>query len=104
MCVGLRGFYLGIALDDSVCVREGLAGITVGSHGVRSRDEKARDHRRRRVSVCVDGGGAPRRRRVDAGVGGGLSLRMASTSARIVVADAIRAVAGGGCQASFLGG
>jgi hypothetical protein len=46
----------------------GLAGIAVGGRGVRLRDGKARDHCRCRVSV--GNGGAPRRRRVDAGVGG----------------------------------
>ena len=41
--VGLRGFRLGIALGDSVHVREGLSGIAVGGRGVRPRDGEARD-------------------------------------------------------------
>ncbi len=65
----------------------GLAGIAVSGRGIRSRDGKARDHRRRRISV--GNGGAPRRQRVDMGVWGGGSLRMAS--ADIVVAEAILA-------------
>jgi hypothetical protein len=93
MRVGLRGFHLGIALDDSVCVCEGLAGIAVGGRGVRSRDGKARDHPRCRVGV--GNGGAPRRRRVNA---------PRTASAGIVVADAIRAVVGKRRHASFLGG
>ena len=60
--VRLRGFHLDIALNDSVCVREWLAGIAFGGRGIRSRNGEAQDHRHCRR--------APRRRRVDAGVGG----------------------------------
>ena len=66
----------------------GLAGIAVGGRSARSRDGKAQDHHRRRVSI--GDGGALRRRRVDAGVRGrGQSPRTAS--ADIVVVDAILA-------------
>ena len=41
--VGLRGFRLGIALGDSVRVREGLFGIAVGGRGVWPRNGEARD-------------------------------------------------------------
>ena len=43
--VGLRGFRLGIALGDSVRVREGLSVIAVGGRGIRPRDGEARDRR-----------------------------------------------------------
>jgi hypothetical protein len=43
--VRLQGFRLGIALGDSVRIREGLSGIAVGGRRVRPRDGKARDRR-----------------------------------------------------------
>ena len=69
-------------------VHVGIAGIVISGHGIWSRDGKARDHHRRRVSVGNDG--APGWRQVDVGVGGGgRSLR--TPSANIVVVDAILA-------------
>jgi hypothetical protein len=66
----------------------GIAGIAIGGHGVHSRDGKARDHCRHRVSV--GDGRAPGWRRVDAGVGGG-GRSPRTAFANIVIADTILA-------------
>ena len=55
--VGRQGFHLGIALSDSVRVRKGLSGITVGGRGFQSRNSEAWNCRRRRVGIDHQDGG-----------------------------------------------
>jgi len=98
----ITGFSSWHCLDDSVPIRVGLTGIAVGGRDIWSCDGKARDHRRRRVSV--GNGGAPRRRQVDAGVGGrGMESKDGFIRYCRRGRDP-RVVAGGGRHTSFLVG